>query len=346
MKTMKALELKGIHDLELKDLSIPKPGLNDVLIKVKVAAICHTDFATIDGECSMISYPCVPGHEFSGIIEEIGNLVTHLKVGDRVTALGFSYCGTCRICRRGIHAGCTSVRVIPFHYDGAFAQYLVAPSITVYPISSNLSFENAAMVEPAANGYSIVDRAKIYPGENVLVIGPGPIGLFATQFSALMQPSKLIVNGTRNERLSLAKDLGATDTINIRREDPLKKIMEITEGYGVDVVLYCGGGQEVWDLTEKILAPFGRFIIEAVTPKVDDRFQVTPFKFLEKSMTYSGVSGYNAAQFEVALGLIESGKIDTNKVITHRFALNNYRKAFETSKKRKEGAIKVIFNSF
>ena len=344
--TMKALVLKDVRDFELKQVPVPEAGPNDVLIEVKAAAICHTDFSVMDKQHSWTKYPCVLGHEFSGIVAACGAGVTHVKPGDRVTALAYSYCGICQNCRRGIHAGCENAIAIPFHYDGAYQEYIKVPAVTVCRISDSISFEYAAMTEPLANAYSIADRANIYPGEKVVVIGPGPIGLFAVQAAALKQPDAIIMSGTRDERLDIAKKCGATHTINVKKEDPLKKIMEITEGHGADVILYCGGGQEVWDLAENTLAPFGRFIIEAVPPKVDDRYPVTAFKFIEKSMTYTGVSGYDAAQFLASLGLIEKGKILIDPIITHRFALDNYQEAFDTVENRQGGAIKVVFNSF
>ena len=343
---MKALVLKGIRDMGLEEVPIPQPEPDEILIKVKAAAICHTDFAAIDGEHSMISYPCVPGHEFSGTVEKTGDAVRHIKEGDRATALGYSYCGVCKNCRRGLHTGCEKMAAIPFHYDGAFAEYVKVPAISVYRIPGDMSFEDAAMAEPAANGLSAIDKASIYPGENVLVVGPGPIGLFAAQFASQMLPDRLIVSGTRDERLNTALELGATDTINIRKVDAGKEVDRITGGKGIDAMFYCGGGQEVWDLAEQKLTMYGRFILEAVPPKVRSRFNVSPFAFLEKQMTYTGVSGYSAAQFLSALEMINKGQIKTGPIITHRFSLDDYMKAFETAENRLEGAIKVVINEF
>lgn len=346
VKNMKALVLRGIEDIRLEEVARPVPKIDEILIKVKAAAICHTDISILKGEHTMIQYPRIPGHEFSGIVEEVGGAVRHIKCGDRVTALAYSYCGICKACRRGLQTSCTDMIAMSFHYDGGFAQYVSVPAITVYGISDSLSFEDGAMVEPAANAYAAVERANIYPGDNILIVGPGPIGLLATQFAALMIPGKLIVSGTREERLNAAKKLGATDTINIKKEDPETRIDEITAGKGIDAILLCGGGQEVWDLAEKVLAPLGRFVLEASPPHADDRFLVTPFKFMEKQMTYTGMSGYGAAQFGVALDLLEKGSIKNGPIITHHFSLDEYKEAFETTKKRIGGAIKVIFNKF
>ena len=346
-KPMKSLVLKGVRNFELKQVPVPETvGPKDVLIKVKGAAICHTDYSVMDAQHPWTRFPCVLGHEFSGIVGIAGQAVSHVKPGGHVTAISYGYCGVCKNCRKGIHAGCSDIIAIPFNYDGAFQEYMITPGIAVYKISDAMDFEDAAVVECAANAYSIVDRSNIYPGEKVLIAGPGPIGLFSVQFAKLKQPGMLIVSGTRDERLNVARELGATHTINIKKEDPYEKIMEITGGEGLDVIFYCGGGREVWELAEKTLAIFGRFIIEAVPPQVDEKYPVSSFKFLDKCLTYTGVAGYDAAQFEVALRMIESGKINTKKLITHRFKLEDYKEAFDTAENRKAGAIKVVFNSF
>jgi len=343
---VRSLILKKPGEFELQERPIPDPGSNDVLVKVLAAAICHTDFIVMDGEHSLAEYPCILGHEFSGIAEKCGENVFHVKPGDRVTSMSFNYCGLCPACRRGISNACERISDIPFHMEGAFQEYISVNHKMIFPISESLSFENAALVEPAANGFAVVERANIYPGEKIVIIGPGPIGLLTLQFAALKQPGNLIMNGTREERLQLATEFGATHTINVRKEDPFKRIMEITDGYGADVVFFCGGGEDAWKMAESILVPFGRVIIEALPSKVSEKWPVTFFKFVEKAIGFLGVCGYNSSQFGTALYLVEAGKISISPLITHRFPLEEYSEAFETSKKRIGGAIKVIFNSF
>jgi len=340
---MKSLVLLEPGKLELKEVNIPKYGCNDVLIRVVSAAICHTDFVVMEGQHSWAKYPCVLGHEFSGIIEDTGSGVTHLKKGDRVTAMNVYYCGVCPACRRGIHNGCREIKGIPFHMDGAYQEYMVMPSSIVFPIADSLSMEEAALTEPAANGYAVAERADIKPGQNIVVIGPGPIGLLALQFAALKQPQELIMTGTRKERLDIAAELGATHTINIKERDPYKDIMEITGGCGVDAVLFCGGGSHAWMMAESILAPFGRVIVEAIPQKNDEKWPVSVSKFTEKSISFMGIGGYDGSQFAATLNLIENKKINVSRLITHRFPLEKFEEAFETSKERKGGALRVLF---
>ena len=341
---MKSLVLTEPDKLVLEERPVPMPGPTEVRINVKAAAICHTDFFTLTGEHPWTKYPTVLGHEFSGIAERCGEGVTHVNPGDRVTALGFAYCGTCPGCRRGLHNACRHIRGIPFQMDGAFQEQVCVPALMVYPFDESLSFAEAALCEPAANGYAAADRADIYPGEHVVVIGPGPIGLLALQAAKLKSPGSLTMLGTRQERLALAAKLGATQTLNVRQTDPYEAVMNITGGYGADVVLLCAGTKDAWDLSARILAKYGRVAVEALPPVRDTYWSVPVFNFTAQHISYLGVSGYTAGQFAVTLALIQSKQIDVASLITHRFALGDYQEAFETSDQRKGGAIKVIFD--
>lgn len=342
-KIMKSLVLEKPGKLILQERAVPIPGPTEILIRVKAAAICHTDFITMEGEHPGCKYPTVLGHEFSGIIEQCGQGVKHVKPGDRVTCLSGAYCGTCSFCRLGRFNRCLNFRDIPSDIDGAYQEMICVAAVMAYPFSNSLSFAEAALIEPAANGYSAVDKASIYPGEQVVIIGPGPIGLLALQAAKLKSPGSLTMLGTRWERLDLAAQLGATKVINVYETDPYQAIMDITGGSGADVVVLCAGTEEAWNLAGKILASEGRVSVEALPPTYKANWPVKVFDFTAKAISYLGISGFTPAQFETTLRLVESKKIEVAPLITHRFALEEYGEAFETSAKRKDGAIKVVF---
>jgi len=340
---MKVLKANKPGNLSLNDIPEPSnPSAGEVIVKIFYCGLCHTDFVVLKGVHSRGKFPFVLGHEFSGIVEQCGPEVFHIKPGDRVTALAYAYCGICSACRRGMHNACINSKNIPFDIDGSFQEKIITPSIMYYKIPDSLSLEEAALTEPAANGYAVVERADIYPGENVVIIGPGPIGLLSLQFALLSQPDKIIVTGTRPERLEMASRMGATHIININKENSYNTIMEITNGHGADVVLFCGGGLEAWNMAESILTHYGRIVVEAIPEKSDVRWPVSISKFSEKSISFLGISGYNGAHFEKALNLISTGKIRVKPLITHKFTINDYKEAFKTSDRRKNGAIKVL----
>ena len=343
MKKMKSVILEHPNKLVLKDCPVPQPGPSEVLIRVKSAAICHTDFFTMRGDYPGCKYPTVLGHEFSGIVQQCGPGVTNVSPDDPVTCLSFAFCGTCQYCRRGLENGCENVRAIPFHIDGAYQEMLCMPAASAFKFDETLSFNEASLTEPAANAYSAVDRGDIKVGEHVVVIGPGPIGLLCVQFAKLKTPSTLTLLGTRDERLQIGEKTGATDTVHVRQTDPYEAIMNITDGHGADVVILCAGTENAWELSGRILAAkYGRVIIEALPDTGDTKWPVSVFDFTAKHISYLGVSGYTAAQFGDALQLMQAKKVDVAPLITHTFRLQDYADAFEASDKRKDGAVKVV----
>ena len=343
MNTMKSVVLEEPNKLALKDCPVPKPGPTDVLIRIKSAAICHTDFFTLRGEYPGCKYPTVLGHEFSGIVQQCGVGVVNVKPGDFVTCPSFAFCGTCSYCRRGLENGCPNMLAIPFDINGAYQEMLCMPAAAVFKFDNSLTFNEASLTEPAANAFSAVDRGGIQVGEHVAVIGPGPIGLLCVQFAKLKQPSTLTLLGTRDERLAVGAKTGATDTVNVRQADPVETIMKITKDHGVDIVILCAGANDAWDLSHRILADvYGRIIIEAVPDTADTKWPAAAFDLTGKHMSYLGVRGYTAAQFGSALRLMEEKKVDAASVISHTFPLEDYADAFETSDKRLDGAVKVV----
>lgn len=241
-----------------------------------------------------------------------------------------------------MQSSCGKAKSMPFAMEGIFRERIVVPANIVYPITDSFSLDEAALTEPAANSYAAVDRANIYPGEKVVIIGPGPIGLLALQIASLKQPELLIMLGTRNDRLEHALKLGATDVVNVREKEPFKAIMNITNGYGADVVIICGGNISSWELSEKLMTQFGRIIIEALPETSDTKWPMTPFMFMEKAIGCLGIHGFNSSQFGNTLELMQTGKIKVSSLITHKFSMDQYQEAFNTSRNHDTGALKVI----
>jgi L-iditol 2-dehydrogenase len=339
---MKSLVLERPNELALLDRPVPQPASGEVLIRVRSASICHTDFIPMRGEFPGCKYPTVLGHEFSGVVEQCGSGVTTLEPGDPVACMAYGFCGTCRFCRSGRENGCENTRAIPFQIDGAYQELMCLSAASAFKFGRPLSFGEAAVTECAANGCSAVERCHIEPGEHVVVIGPGPVGLLAVQFAKLRSPSTLTIVGTRDERLKVGEDSGATHTVNVRKTDPYEAIMEITDHHGADVVILCAGTEDAWELASRSMAMYGRIAVEALPERADSRWPVPVFKMTALHMSYLGVCGYTAAQFAATLKLMEEGTIDVSKVITHTFGLEEYTRAFDTADRRLDGAIKVV----
>ena len=339
---MKSLVLEEPNRLRLAQRPVPEPGIGDVLLRVVCTAICHTDLFTMEGGYAL-GHPTVLGHEFSGIVEKCGPGVTHVKIGDRVTSYSFASCGTCPACREGWSVNCPELRALPRELEGSFQEKMSMPASSLFHVPATMGLAEACLVEPASCAYNAVDKAAIQPGETVAVIGAGPIGLFAVQAAALRCPGKLIAFDMHQNRLDMAKKLGATHVVDVRKDDPLEVISVLTGGCGVDAVLFCAGEEKAWKQASSMLGIGGRFIVEAMPPTGTEQWPVPVMHFTQKVISYIGASSYSSSQFFAVIGLIDNGKIDAKSLITHRFPLDEYEEAYRMAGKAKDQAIKVIF---
>jgi 2-desacetyl-2-hydroxyethyl bacteriochlorophyllide A dehydrogenase len=339
-EAVKALYTTAPGQYGLAERPLPEPSSDNVLVKVAAAGLCHTDVIIRDGVASHVIYPVIPGHEFSGIVAECGSNVHHLQPGDRVAVHSIVPCGACRSCRLGLTVLCERYDECGSKRDGGFAEYVCVPARCLYPISDHLTLEEAALTEPAANAHSVVRQARVRPGDRVVVIGPGPIGLLAVQFARLLHPSRLILVGTRPERLALGHRLGATHTVNMREAGAKERLDELLARKGADVVLECAGTKSSAELAIELAGVGGRVAIEGVMG-VDETIEIRPHSLVNKGQTLVGVLGWLTEDYVHALEYLEAGLIDARPLITHRFPLERWELAFEMITRRKSEAIKV-----
>ncbi|MDR0294160.1 MAG: alcohol dehydrogenase catalytic domain-containing protein [Oscillospiraceae bacterium] len=336
---MRAFRINKPNEYGMTDVPTPETMDDELLLKVGAAAICHSD---IDALCGlrkhMIRYPNILGHEFAGTVVEAGRGVRSFKPGDTVAMECMIGCGECAPCHlRTIH--CEHYSELGFLRDGAFAEYVAVPARNAHKFTG-MSMEFAATAECAGNGYAAVDAADIKPGERVMIIGPGPIGLYALQFARLKHPSQLIMVGTREERLKFARPF-ATHTINIREGDALGALMEITAGNGADVVLQCATTNSAFTLAFDGAGKNARIIIEGFGDS-EAGVSLRMDQFIKKTLTVKGLGGMNSEQFEYVLRLMRMGVIDPSKLITHTFALENIIDGFNLLRDHTGDAVKVI----
>lgn len=207
---MKAALLKEIGNLEITETEVKRPASGEILIKVKACAICGTDIKVFHHGHRLIVFPRVTGHELSGVIEEIGSGVSGYKKGERVAVAPAIPCGMCYYCRRGWQAMCDNLKAIGYHFDGAFAEYMIVPETAVRNgcvnrIPDNLDFDGAAIAEPLAcviNGQML---SMVEPGDTVTILGAGPIGCLHAENAKYLGASKVILCDISQERLTLAK---------------------------------------------------------------------------------------------------------------------------------------------
>jgi L-iditol 2-dehydrogenase len=331
MKTMKAAVLTGVKTFEYIDVKRPAPQLNEVLIRIKAVGICGTDMELYNGtmpffEMGLCKYPLIPGHEWSGIIEEVGGDVTDLKPGDKVTGDVSIGCGKCLFCKRGLYNLCKNRCEVGISggKDGAYADFLVMPEQFTYKLPGSLSFDEAAMTETTATLVKSIWKAPIKLGEIVLILGAGPIGLMALQAANAAGAGYTIVADRLKAKLDLAYQLGASKTIDTSVQDLSEVVKDLTDQRGVDYVLEASGSVELMSLASSLTKDAGVINTVGIYTKKIPEFDVSDIVL--RDITLSGsVASPNV--YEATLRLMDSGKIKTKPCISHRFALKDFAQA-------------------
>jgi len=329
---------KGPGNVELREVPVPKPREDEVLIKVMAASICGSDLHIYHDEHPYWP-PVIMGHEFSGEIVEVGANVKEWQVGDRVVAEPHTRtCGTCLYCRTGNQQVCVSKRAPGWGIDGAFAEYLAYPARLLHRIPDEVSFEEAACAEPMSICvHGVLERSLHNSGdttcmsgaETVLISGPGPIGLLATQVLRAAGVGTIIVSGTpRSAKLRLPKalEVGADITVNVGEEDLVEKVMRVTDGRGVDLVVECSGAQKAIEQAFKCVRRLGKvcFIGIAGSNSITIPFDEAIFKAANVTFCFS----HRYTSWETTLGLMAKGLVTPKKIITHKGPLSNWEEFF------------------
>ena len=339
---MKAAVLHGIRDLRIEEREIPKPKADEVLVKMRVVGICLSDVHYLTaGRIGrfVIEKPLVLGHECAGQVADVGSDVNALHKGDRVVVEPGIPCRKCYQCKRGRYNLCPKVAFMATPpTDGALAEYIVSPEDFVYKMPDNMTFEEGALIEPLSVGMQSVRRGAIHAGQSIAILGAGTIGLMTLMAAKAQGATDIYATDVIEFKLNFARDLGATEGINSKKMDPVKRIMELTGGEGVDAVFDAVGLPETLQQSVKIVREGGVVVLTGLgyhTPEVP--LPVTEVIF--KELDIRGVHRY-ANVWQDSLNLVASGRIDAKKLITHTFPFENVREAFEKAEKGPD-AVKV-----
>lgn len=328
---------------ELRDnVPIPEIGPNDVLVKVNSIGICGSDPHMHHNNVSYpVDVPLILGHEFSGLIEKKGKNVTKYKEGDRVTSETHAeYCGECLMCKTNNYPLCKDRKGFGFGVDGAYADYVKVPERILHRVPENISLDEAALTEPLCVAYNlVVKNMTVNPGDSVVVIGPGPIGILSAKMCSIAGASDIIVVGTKGdeERLEKAKQYGATMTLNSSKDDVLSIIKEKNEGYGADVVIDAAGPASTLKLAIEAVRPEGIVNKIAWGPKP---INYSLDLIIEKAVTIRGSFSHTWDVWEKSLKLLENNQVDLSGLITHTLDLKDWKKGFDLVESR-EG-LKIV----
>lgn len=241
---MEALVLHAVGDLRFERVARPEPGAGEALVRVAFSGVCGSDIPRIY-EKGTYRFPLIPGHEFAGTVEAVGEGVEGFRPGDRVAVFPLIWCGRCAACERGRYAQCSDYGYLGSRSDGAFAEHVVAPARNLVRVPEGLSLEAAAMAEPAAVALHALRRAGgPFAGETVAVFGAGPVGLIAAQWARAMGSSAVLVFDVAEDKLALARRLGFEEVFDARAVDPAKAAESRTRGEGVHVAVEAAGVPE------------------------------------------------------------------------------------------------------
>jgi threonine dehydrogenase-like Zn-dependent dehydrogenase len=333
MSKMQAAVLVDFNQVELKEIPIPRAvNINEVVVKIKSCGFCATDYKAIKGIRKNVTFPIIVGHEPSGIVHETGPGVEHFKIGDEVIVQPLGHCGLCKNCRMGNTHYCENAFVTGGDgpedvWNGAFAQYMKTKQGSVFKKPPNISFDAAAITEPLAGAWKgVINYSQMQLSDDVIVIGVGGIGLLCMIVAKTAGAARLIAIDVSDYALENARKLGATHTINPNKQDAKKKVYEIIPD-GPDLIIEAAGPIEAVKLMTSLRRRGTRWNVFGITTHEKFELDGGLTHFLEGRMDAS--FGTTTLSMTKAIQLMETGLVNTEKIISHRFALSQIHEAIE-----------------
>jgi propanol-preferring alcohol dehydrogenase len=317
---MKAVRLvKPGQPLELQEVPMPSPGAHDVLVRVKAAGICHSDAHYRAGISSVEPLPKTLGHEVAGVVEQVGNAVQALRVGDRVCLHYLATCGDCEWCRAGSEQFCRAAQMIGKHRDGGYAEFILMPARSLFKLPDEIPFaQGAIMMCSSATSLHALRKARLQRGESVAVFGVGGLGISAIQLAKALGAGAVFAVDINPHKLKLASSLGAIP-INATEANPVTAIQELTSGKGADVSLELIGLPLTMQQSVRVLAIKGRAALVGITEK---SFPLSPYhEVINKEAEVIGVSDHLATELPELLDLARRRQLDLSNVVTRTVPL-------------------------
>ena len=328
-----------------KTQMIPKRelGADEVLVKVAACGVCGTDVHIYHGSkgSAEVNPPIILGHEFAGVVVEVGSQADQLTVGDHVTIDPNIYCGKCHFCRVGKKQLCENLKAIGVTVNGGFAEYCYVPQSQCFKLKPQVLLRHGAMAEPLACCLHGIDRAGIRAGDTVCVIGGGAIGLLMVQLTKLAGASRVILSEPVEYRRKTGMQIGADGIIDPFHEEPAKRMTELLGTQGADVVIECVGNEA--DITQAFhVAKPGAAVLLFSVPKAGTYYRLSLEDIYQKELRIEG-SKINPDTHERAVELINSNRICFDPIITHSYPVDSVEKAI--LKQMSDDSIKVIVES-
>jgi D-arabinitol dehydrogenase (NADP+) len=338
---MKAVYYEAPRTFSVTEVPVPSPGPDQVLIKTATCGVCKTDVHIHQGEF-ISEFPLIPGHEFTGVVEQVGSRVFDVVIGTRVAVDNTVLCGHCYYCRKNQPLYCENFYSLGCNGPGGFAEYVVANHDKVFPIG-NLSFEEAAMIEPTACAVHGLDRIQLAPGSDVLMFGTGPTGIVLAQLLRHSGALNLVLVGSDPTKLALAGRLAQADTVLMDRSNYQRHQQAINERYprGFDVVIDATGAISVLQDCPRYARHGGKLVIYGVTHETDV-MSINPYEIFHKELSIIGSFAQTHA-FDRAIQYLQRGIVQVKDLVTHRYPLDRFQEALDQVD-HGQGHVKVIMD--
>ncbi len=337
---MKAALLTGVQNFELREVPDPQPPRGGLTVRVETCAVCGTDVKMYKYGYSAAKFPLIPGHELAGTIAQVGEGIQGYREGERVVIAPNIPCGTCFYCEKGMQTSCDKLQTIGVHRDGGFAQYVMIPPQAVkqgcvIPIPKGISFEEAALIDPASCAINGCELSRVKVGDVVVVMGAGPAGCLNVEVCRAFGAQKIILVQRSLPRLKQAEFTGADVYISPLRENVIERVMRETERRGADVVIVACGSGEAQQQALEMVAKRGNVNLFGGLPKDSPFIKFNSNLIHYKEAFVIGTHGGSTRQCKIALDMIISGKIKAKEYVSCRLGLSDFLQAIKLAEERK-----------
>lgn len=339
--TMQAAIYTGVKQIELQEVPYSSPPPGFVTLNMRQIGICGSDLHHYFGEWEA-SPDFALGHETCGVVAEIGEDVSNVRIGDTVAVECFSHCGACVYCETGHYNHCVKRAWVSEYQHGGFAEYTTVHASALFKLPETMSVEEGALIEPLAVAYRTLAQAHATHADRVAIIGGGTIGQLCLAVAKAIGVKETLITTKYPQQANLAADLGADHVLDVNQVDQTESIREITNGLGMDVVIETVGGAYNFDSTLASVRKRGRVVLVAgyFEPL---KVNLAPMVWSEAVITGSNCYGYSGmtTDFQGAIDLVVAGKVAVTKLVTHRFGLEEIGEAFAIAADKHSGSIKV-----
>jgi threonine dehydrogenase-like Zn-dependent dehydrogenase len=319
---VKAVVIERPHEVAFEEVETPICGPSDVLVRSRFAGLCRTDVEVLEGELDLrwVRYPCIPGHEWSGVVEAVGEAVVDLVPGTRVVCEGYCYCAVCRRCRAGDTHLCETYDQLGFTRGGGYGELVVAPRRVVHRLPDGVDLDAAVLVEPGSVVFQGLSRARPQAGETVGVIGVGTLGALAIILARLFSPAAVVAYGIREAELELARRLGADETADLSSG-------AATHEGELDLVVETAGAVAAIELATRLPRMGGRVVGLGIAG-AERELSIPADRFVLRDLTLIGSVGYTTAAWSRVVELLGAGLVDFSPVVAERFPAVRFEDAF------------------